>query len=272
MDAEKLGTRDTPDLLCISFSCTDPVGHAWGPDSQEVLDGVLRADLVVKALLDDLDAKVGKGRYVVVLSADHGICPLPEVSVKQGREAKRILPSLLQQGAEDFLQKTFGKETEHGTQAIEKMVDQYLYLNRAWMKSHDPQPSRVEEALAKWLTEQPGVAKAYTRTQLTKGVAADDEVGRAVERSFYPDRCGDVVLVPKPYCLLNSRLLGTFHGTPYPYDSCVPLVVYGPGVSSGVRGDAVTPLAVVPILAHVLGVKPPADAEVGVPERLFVVP
>ena len=270
VDAEKLGTHDAPDLLCVSFSCTDPVGHAWGPDSQEVLDGVLRADLVVKGLLEDLDVKIGKGRYLVVLSADHGVCPLPEVSVKQWPDARRILPSVLQRGAEDFLQKTFGKESDHSAQAIEKVVDQYVYLNRTWLKGHDLEQSRVEEALAKWLTEQPGIAKAYTRTGLTKGIAADDEIGRSVERSFYPDRCGDVVIVPKPYCLLNSRLLGTFHGTPYRYDSCVPLVVYGPGVRAGVRGDAVIPQAAVPILAHALSVQPPLDVEAGVPEKLFV--
>ena len=83
VDAEKLGTHETPDLLCVSFSCTDPIGHAWGPDSQEVLDGMLRADLIVKGLLDLLDAKVGKGRYELVLSADHGVCPLPEASVRK---------------------------------------------------------------------------------------------------------------------------------------------------------------------------------------------
>ena len=168
VDAEKLGAHDTPDLLCVSFSSTDPVGHAWGPDSQEVMDGILRADLIVKGLLDDLDAKVGKGRYVVVLSADHGICPLPEVSMKRGRDALRIFPSLLQQEAEDFLQKTFGKATDHGAPAIEKMVEQYVYLNRAWIKGHDLEQSRVEAALAGWLAEQPGIAKAYTRTQLMK--------------------------------------------------------------------------------------------------------
>ncbi len=272
VDAEKLGTHDTPDLLCVSFSCTDPVGHVWGPDSQEVLDCALRADLVVKGLLDDLDAKVGKGRYLVVLSADHGICPLPEVSMKRGREAMRIFPSLLEQEAEDFLQKTFGKPTDRGAPAIEKVVDQYVYLNRAWIKGHGLEQSRVEAALAGWLAEQPGIAKAYTRTQVTKGVAADDEIGRKVQRSFYPDRSGDVIIVVKPYDLLNSRLMGTFHGSPYSYDTSVPLVVYGPGVRAGVRSDAVIPQAAAPILAHALGVQPPPGVETGVPEKLFVGP
>src|SRR5213078_1292588 len=78
IDAEHLGLRDAPDLLVVSFSCNDPIGHVWGPDSQEVLDVTLRSDRVVKQLLDFLDARVGRGRYVVALTADHGICPLPE--------------------------------------------------------------------------------------------------------------------------------------------------------------------------------------------------
>ena len=272
VDVEKLGTHDTPDLLCLSFSCTDPVGHVWGPDSQEVLDVTLRADRIVKGLLDHLDAKVGKGRYVLVLSADHGVCPLPEASVKQGREAKRILPSLLQQGAEDFLHTTFAKDDAVGAKAFEAMVDQYIYLNRAWLNGHKLEQGKVEEALARWLTEQPGVQGAYTRTQLTKDFPADDAIGQRMKRSFYSARGADVVVLVKPYNLLNARLTGTFHGSPHPYDTLVPLVVYGPGVHSGVRDDMVVPQAAVPILARALGVKPPPDAEAGVPEKLFVEP
>jgi hypothetical protein len=271
VDAEKLGAHEAPDLLCVSFSCTDPIGHAWGPDSQEVLDGVLRADLIVKGLLDLLDAKVGKGRYVLVLSADHGVCPLPEASRKQGRDAGRIPATALKTGAEDFLQKTFGKKDDGG-QAIEKVLDQYIYLNRAWLKGHDLEQSRVEAALAKWFTQQRGIEAAYTRTELTKEMPADDVIGQKVKRSFYPERSGDVVIVPKPYYLITDRLTGTTHGSPHSYDTHVPLLVYGPGVRAGVRGDAVTPQAAVPILAHALGIKPPADAECGVPEKLFVAP
>ena len=272
VDAEKLGTHDTPDLLCVSFSCTDPVGHAWGPDSQEVLDVTLRADLIVKGLLEELDAKIGKGRYLLVLAADHGVCPLPEVSRKKGIDAKRILPSQLQAGAEEFLQKTFGKEGDPGDRAIEMMVDQYIYLNRAWIKAHGLEQPKVEEALAGWLADQPGIQAAYTRTQVGKDFPPEDEVGRRMKRSFYPDRSGDVIVLVKPYCLLNSRLEGTFHGTPHPYDTLVPLIVYGPGVRPGVRDAAVIPQAAVPILARALGVKPPPDAEAGVPEKLFVQP
>src|SRR5262245_57662149 len=78
VEAEALGQRDTADLLCISFSSNDLIGHNWGPDSHEVLDVTLRSDLIVAELLTFLDERIGKGNYLLALTADHGICPLPE--------------------------------------------------------------------------------------------------------------------------------------------------------------------------------------------------
>src|SRR3954453_23307023 len=107
VEVEKLGTRATPDFLSVSFSPNDLVGHTWGPDSQEVLDVTLRSDLIVNQLLAYLDAKVGKGRYVVTLTADHGVCPLPEVARTQGKDAGRAPGG--EAKAEEFLDKTYGK-------------------------------------------------------------------------------------------------------------------------------------------------------------------
>ena len=88
--AEKMGQGEETDLLSLSFSSNDLIGHCWGPDSQEVLDVTLRSDVIIKELLDFLDTKVGKGQYLLVLSADHGICPIPEVAKSQGKDAGRV--------------------------------------------------------------------------------------------------------------------------------------------------------------------------------------
>jgi hypothetical protein len=111
IEKEGIGTGDASDLLMLSFSSNDYIGHAWGPDSPEVLDVTLRTDLLLKELLDYLDAKVGKGRYVLVLSADHGVCPLPEVTEARRKadpscalpEARRLNLDLLYKDAEAFL-------------------------------------------------------------------------------------------------------------------------------------------------------------------------
>jgi hypothetical protein len=268
IDAEKLGQHDVPDLLALSFSSNDPIGHCWGPDSQEVLDVTLRTDRIVKELLDHLDAKVGKGKYMVVLSADHGVCPLPEVAKAQGKDAARMKPDDFKKEASAFLCEKYGEKDEK-TVVLDALWDGMLYLNRAWLKANRLKQSEVEEALAAWLKKQPGVQAAYTRAQLLGEIAADDETGRRVQKSFYPGRSGDVLVVVKPYHYMAKYLTGTGHGTPHPYDTHVPLVVMGPGIKAGVRKDAVTPQAAPVILSRALGIKPPAAAEAPVPEKLF---
>ena len=108
--AEKMGQGEDTDLLTLSFSSNDLIGHCWGPDSQEVLDVTLRSNLIVKELLDFLDARVGKGQYLLVLSADHGICPVPELAKEQGKDAGRVSADKLRRGGEAHLQAAFGKD------------------------------------------------------------------------------------------------------------------------------------------------------------------
>jgi predicted AlkP superfamily pyrophosphatase or phosphodiesterase len=267
--AERLGQRGVPDLLTVSFSSNDLVGHSWGPDSQEVLDVTLRADRLMKDLLDFLDAQVGRGRYVLALSADHGICPIPEVARARGKDALRISPALLTAGANDFLNRTFLPKGKPAAW-IEAASPPWIYLNRAALKGHQLDSARVEEALARWLARQPGIQAAYTRNQQSRPrPRTDDPIGDRVRRSYYPGRSGEVAVVLKPYYLMTRLMTGTTHGSPHAYDTHVPLLVYGPGIRARVRRDAVTPQAAVVILAHALGIKPPAGAEAPLPEGVF---
>lgn len=269
IEGEKLGQGDAPDLLTISFSSNDAVGHTWGPDSQEVLDITLRSDLLMKDLLTFLDEKVGPGRYILAMTADHGVCPLPEVSRTHGHpEAKRIPPAILNQKAEAFLSEKFG--TDAKTRWFQATGGPWIYLDQELIKKHGLKSADVEAALAAWLKEQDGVQDAYTRTQLAGEIPADDAVGRSIRKSFHPDHSGDVVVIQEPYDLFgNPGATGTTHGTPHPYDTHVPLVIYGPGIHKGAREDRVTPQAAAAILAKALGIAPPKDAEAPVPGGLF---
>jgi hypothetical protein len=266
ISAEGLGADDVPDLLSLSFSSNDAVGHAWGPDSQEVLDVTLRSDRVMKRLLDVLDAKVGKGKYVLVMTADHGICPLPEVSRKEGRDAKRVQPATAAK-VEAFLAEKYGKGA---AKWVEATAGPWVYLNAKAVKAAGLKQSDVENALAAWVAKQEGVQAAYTRTALAAGVPATDPVGQMVARSFHPARCGDVYVLLKPYHLPSAALgTGTTHGSPHFYDTHVPLVVYGTGVVPGVRKGRASPLAAAAVLAEAAGVKPPAGATAPAPAGLF---
>jgi predicted AlkP superfamily pyrophosphatase or phosphodiesterase len=273
--AEKLGQGEVPDMLCLSFSSNDLVGHCWGPDSQEVLDMTLRTDRIIKELLDFLDDKVGKDSYILAISADHGVCPIPEISKARGKEAGRISPKLFTTDASAFLDETFGKKDEK-LPWIESAGGEGIFLNHGNLKNLNLEQSRVEDALAKWFVKQTGIQAAYTRTQLLKGIPEDDVVGTMVRRSFHPECNGDVITVLKPYYQVSGAITSnkqdayrTSHGSPHEYDTHVPLFVYGPGVKPGTRDERVPPQIAAAILAEALGVRAPTQAEYTVPKGLW---
>jgi predicted AlkP superfamily pyrophosphatase or phosphodiesterase len=267
IDGEELGRHAVPDLLCVSFSSNDAVGHIWGPDSQEVMDTTLRSDRILQRLLDYLDEHVGRGRYLLALSADHGVCPLPEVSRRRGKEAGRINMKSLLENAQAALDDAFGPNPDKAPWFRPDATG--FYLNENLLRRRGLKQAAVEKVLADALKKQPGIQTAYTRTELLRGEPAE-AVGRAVWLSFHPERSGDVLPVLKPYYIPGDAwVTGTTHGTPHDYDTHVPLLVYGPGVWAGVRTEAVTPLAVAAIMAHGLGVAAPARAEASLPAGLF---
>jgi hypothetical protein len=273
IEAEKLGQDDVPDLLTVSFSSNDLIGHAWGPDSQEVLDVTLRSDALMADLLSFLDAKVGKGNYSVVVSADHGVCPNPEVSAAKGLDAKRVSPSKLLLGAERVLRDAYGtpadedKKEKDRSLWIEAISAPYVYLNHRLLKAKNIDPDEAAEKLAEWARAQDGVYRVYTSKQL-RGNASDDDTLVKMRKSHHPDRGGDLVVVLKPYYLLSTYATGTTHGTPHDYDTHVPLIVYGPGVAGGKRTEKVTPQHASPIVAQFLGVAPPKTCEYTLPATL----
>jgi hypothetical protein len=271
---ENLGKGDQPDLLCLSFSCNDPIGHTWGPDSQEVLDVTLRSDRIMHDLLALLDERVGAGKYGLVLSADHGVCPLPEASRAVGRDAGRVSFTPLPARAEAHLTRLFGQAEGGWLVKMAEPVPPWLYLNQRALqqaaKDRGLDPVVLERSLTSWLEQQPGVLKAVSARELLGPNPPHDPLSERVRLSCYAGRSGDVAVVLKPYYQFSDPVgTGTGHGTPHPYDTHVPLLVYGPGVEPGPRAELVTPLAAAPILARMLGIPPPREAQAPVPTRLF---
>jgi len=270
IDAERLGTHETPDMLCLSFSSNDAVGHAWGPDSQEVFDVTLRSDLIVKELLSCLDAKVGKGRYLLALSADHGICPIPEVARARGIDAGRVSTATLERQANEFLEAEFGGGGGNERRRwIEAVSNNWFYLDQKMLRERGIALAQAERALADFLRRQPGVFAALTAGKLKSGVPDDDMLSQRVLRSFDAERSGDVLIVLNPNWLAGDYTSGTTHGSHWGYDSHVPLLVYGPGISAGIRHERLSPISIAAIFAHALGTRRPADSDTGLPEGLF---
>ena len=283
---EKLGRGATADLLCVSFSSNDLVGHQWGPDSWEVLDTTLRSDKLVADLLAFLDETVGAGRYTLVLTADHGVCPIPEQKRYPDLypAAARTTPRELFAGLGAALDEVYGPAPGGPTRWLdatdadaERFVP-WVYLNHTAITARGLDRAAVADFAAQWVGNREPLLTAFTRRQIETGTAppaglgSRNQIDAALQRvtlAYHPDRCGDLVAVPKPGVLLTGYLEGTAHGSPHPYDTHVPLLAYGAGVPAGGKvGRRVSSLAVAPVVARALGIDPPATAAEKVPEEL----
>ncbi|HXD87779.1 MAG TPA: alkaline phosphatase family protein [Urbifossiella sp.] len=273
---ENLGHDSVPDLLVVSFSSNDLIGHAWGPDSQEVLDVTLRTDALLADLLRFLDSRVGHGNYALALTADHGVCPIPEQSAAKGRNARRVSRPQIQERAEQYLRERFPNVEPSKARWIEAFPFPWIYLNPRLVKESGWSREEVAGTLARFLATQGDLETAFSRDDLAPETPIRSDVHRRMKRSFYPARCGDVCVVLKPFDLPTDKkptdLLkvdsGTTHGSPFEYDAFVPLFVMGPGVVGGPHSEPVTPQAAAAIFSRFLGLRMPNHAEFPVPATL----
>src|SRR5262249_17888573 len=148
-------------------------------------------------------------------TADHGVCPLPEHALQGGTQAGRISTLGLLSKLDAYLQSTGAKEGD-AKRWIESASEGGIYLNYRAIAAAERKPEEIATVLAHYLSEQPGIQTAYTRAQLMNELPPGDVIGRRVQKSFHPDRSGDVLIVVKPYHFIGSQKTGTTHGTPHP--------------------------------------------------------
>ena len=251
LDGEQLGRRDTTDVLSVSFSSNDPVGHSLGPDSDEVADMTVRTDQVIGSLLAAVERRVGPGRTMVALTSDHGVAPVPEVMAKRRMPGGRITTGDLAAPVEAALAAAHGPG-----KWVEGTAGSALYLNRALIREKKLEEGEVQTRAARALLELPHVARVFTREQLRIGQAPSDPVSQRVLRGFHVHRSGDLDVLLEPYWMRQAS--GTTHGTPYSYDTHIPLVVLGPGIRPGRYHKAVALNDLAPTLATLLDVETPS--------------
>ena len=254
IDGEGLGADDVTDLLTISFSSNDLVGHNYGPYSQEVQDMTLRTDRLFASLFDYLDKRFGAGRTLVVLTADHGVAPIPEYTRGLGyggRVPNRKVPETV----EAELKAKFGEGPW-----VKQWVNSNLYIDDAVSAKQKISMAEVQRTACDAILKIEGIAACFTRADLEGRTHPDTPVARSVLRGFFPSRSGDVIVVPQPYYFI-SEALGTTHGTPYSYDTHVPIIFMGAGVVKGTHYEDCSPADIAPTLAAILGITPPSNAE-----------
>ena len=254
VDQLKLG-NDQLDYLAVSFSELDTTGHNFGPDSHEVQDVLLRLDRAIGELLEHLDARLGKGRYVVAVTGDHGVAPLPERLKSQGKDAGRVNLKPLAIELEAALSARWGKGTY-----LSKIVYTDIYFAPGVYARLEQDPAAMAEVV-RIVERTPGVANVFRGDQVSAPPAAgDDPALTALRYSRVPDRSGDMFLVPRPYWVVDatgSAHAGTTHGTPQAYDREVPVLLFGAGIKPGHYTDPVSPVDIVPTLAALVGVHMP---------------
>jgi hypothetical protein len=280
--AEKLGKGPDADFLCLGFSATDRIAREWGPDSPELFDAAVRADRLLADLMRSLEAAVGRGGYVLVVTAAHGTAAIPEQSVARERwpAAKRLKPAPLFTRLARALDDTFGPPPNGAAGWFEPAADAakvwpWVYLNRAAIEGRGLSPDRVARYAAEWLGNRPEMLVGFARADFETGKPPTAGAGREVDvralfeaakHSFHPGRSGDVVVIPKPGVVVTADETGTMPGTPHSYDSHVPLLVVGPGVpQTGRQPGRVSSMATAPILARALGAPPPPGANEPLP-------
>jgi arylsulfatase A-like enzyme len=263
---EKLGRGGATDYLSVSLSSLDYVGHSYGPASLEYADVLLRLDAALAGFLAYVDELVGAGRTLIVLSADHGVDEIPEARRAAGYEAGRFYPEKILVEVNRTLAKRFGVTGN----LVAAFVPPGLYLDRARIASLKLDPAVVEAALAAEMRKLPGVAFALTHSDLLAGRLPQTALMRRMQRAFHPQRSGDVVIVQQQFWYLyaDAECCAAMHGSPYAYDTFVPVIFAGAGIRPAIVRRTVEPASVAPTIAVLLGIDPPSGSAAPVLEEV----
>lgn len=226
LKSEQLGKGKVSDMLCISFSSTDYVGHAYGPRSVEVEDVYLRLDKDIEELINTLNSTIGKDNFVIFLTADHGACDVPahlkDLKIPGGYINENALSTTL---------KSFCKNL-YGDSLLLELENQQVFLNEPRLYEMKLNKSEIEKTLANYLLSIKGVAEAYTSDVLKNENYTDDSFKYLIQKGYNHVRSGNVVFSYNP-AWMEYQDKGTTHGASYSYDTHVPILFYGMGIPKG---------------------------------------
>lgn len=257
---EQLGQRGVVDFLSISLSANDYVSHLFGPESQEAQDMALRLDRMIEGFLDFLDSEIGLSEVLVVFTADHGFLPTPEWSLELGMDAGRIDPAAMIESLNQALCSEFGQ-----AEWVSTWWPPTIYLNEEALKGYRIPASEMEAAAQAFLRSYPGIADCFTRTQILKGAMPDTRLAQRVQHAFNHARSGHLVVIQKPFWYLagieDPSKYAAMHGSPYTYDTQVPVVFMGNAFAPGRYANSIDVADIAPTLANVLQVTNPSLSE-----------
>jgi len=258
MEGEDLGSGDGTDFLGVSFSSTDYVGHKYGPHSVELQDTYLRLDRTIGDLLNYLDKQVGKGNYLVVLTSDHGVVDVPQELINKNLPGGYFDSDEAVDQLEEFLATEFGDEDW-----IEDYTNQQVYLDHNLVEENGFSLKAVQQKAADFLLQFEGVKSTNTAHNYQyKNYGTGQEA--MYQRGFMYDRSGDVYIQLKSGWLDTNYPTGTSHGSPYNYDTHVPLIFYGWNVPQGETSRKTTIPQIAPTISNMLNIPLPSGSEANI--------
>jgi predicted AlkP superfamily pyrophosphatase or phosphodiesterase len=254
VDSLGLGRSGATDFLGVSYSSVDYVGHAFGPRSWEIQDILVRLDQDLGELFAFLDKKVGAGNYLVALSADHGVAPIPADMQKTGADVGVLNLPDLQERIEKALE-----PFNYTRPVVARISGNEVYFSEGIYGRLKTDVAAIK-AVLDTITNTPGVAAVFRAEDLSNGTTPISPLRRAAVLSYFPGRSGDLFVLQKPYWLTDSSAAGvkqhtgTGHGTPYYYDQRVPILLMGFGIQPGEYFEPSTPADIAPTFATLTGV------------------
>lgn len=261
IEGEHLGEDDVPDLLVLGLSATDYVGHRFGPDSWEIAEQLIRLDRTLGEFVDGLEERT-HGSLLVALSSDHGVAPLPEVAKARGGAGERVDWGSLKPKVSEALTAIAPPLAE----AAIALPEYGIRLDPKRVAASGKSLEEVADALAAKLRGAAPFADARSHFELQRPLAQGDRVGELLRNSSDGVRAGEVLFVLTRGSIYYATtaddahmtmMAATSHGTPYDYDTRVPIVFWGPGVKPGRVPGRAWSVDLAPTLAMLLDLKPP---------------
>jgi predicted AlkP superfamily pyrophosphatase or phosphodiesterase len=254
VDQLGLGQRGGTDFLGVSFSSPDYVGHAFGPRSWEIQDVLAQLDRDLGEFFAHVDQKVGRGNYVVALTADHGVAPIPDDMAKARVSAGWFKVDDLRTAVSGALE-----ANGYPKDSVAAVMGPDIYFAPGVYDRLQSEPKAMQAVMTAIL-RVPGVANVYTAEELENPPVMQNNIFMAEANSFLKSRSGDLLVAPDPFfpwdfsTPTRPRQYGATHGTPYYYDQHVPVLFMGYGIEAGEYFGAVAPADIAPTLAALCGI------------------
>ncbi|MCL1125234.1 alkaline phosphatase family protein [Shewanella surugensis] len=273
IENEHLGKDEIPDYLSISFSSNDYVLHLFGPSSQEAEDNLLRLDLTLKDLFSYIDEKIGLDNTLIILSADHGAPEIPGYLVRKlatqlttASTNKAHYFSLAQFQDENLftaIEHSLGLKKGQGKTLIQRYAHPYVYLEHSLIKKYNLDLKQVQISIANEIMKLNGVEYAIPSTQIATGQLPQTHLMQLVTNNYHQSRSGDIHVIFSPQVFINDLdglTVASMHGSPWQYDTYVPVIFAGANLTPQTISRFITPYDIAPTIASYLAITPPSGS------------